>query len=227
MGFYTDSGSGNRTNGTISDFRAGGNVVGARFSVRPKSAFTLFVQIFFRYRRQTGWVYVNNVAKPAKMRRKRENRPRKCPNWNQILPIPARKNDAMSSLYPANNAEFGGADLSGFVSPWFELAMAFEVAEDGEKTWSECLRESVIAVGGELLFCLPTAGSANNDGERAVVRLSEDKLIFITRAGVDTIFEAEDETDDALAAFARASLEVMARLRDDESVLAPLCEQAH
>ncbi len=132
--------------------------------------------------------------------------------------------------YTAEAAEMAAADPAvGFAAPWFDLAMAFDVADNGERTWAESLREAAATVNGELLFILPGESGGNNDGEHAVVRIDaaqETALIFVSREGVETTFGDATEADDALVAFARASLAVFEQLRGEPDILSPLCEPA-
>ncbi|MHA1188871.1 MAG: hypothetical protein ACTSSQ_00185 [Alphaproteobacteria bacterium] len=131
-----------------------------------------------------------------------------------------------SVAHPAETAEAVAADpIGGFAAPWFDLAMAFEVADNGERTWAESLREAADTVGGELLFVLPTKASGNNDGEHGVVRVDFDgnaALVFVSREGVDTAFGDEAKADETLAAFARASMTMFDQLRGEPAILSPL-----
>ena len=130
----------------------------------------------------------------------------------------------------AARADTGTADpAAGFAAPWFDLAMAFEVADDGERTWAESLREAAASIDGELLFVLPGQSEGNNDGEYGVVRLDDGgtgTLIFVSREGIETTFADESDADEALAAFARASMTVFDQLRREPAILSPLCGPA-
>jgi hypothetical protein len=103
----------------------------------------------------------------------------------------------------------------------FELAL--ELGDTGDKPLTETLRQAADAVGGDLLFVLP---APNGDGMAAVVRLPDDGgadcLIGVRTAEVGFSVSDEKEIDADLLGFARASIDVLERLRVDRSILEPL-----
>ncbi len=103
----------------------------------------------------------------------------------------------------------------------FELAL--ELGDTGEKPLAETLRQAAVTVGGDLLFVLP---APNGDGMAAVVRLPDDGrpdcLVGVRTAEVGFAVSDETEIDASLLGFARASIDVLERLKADRNTFEPL-----
>ena len=102
-----------------------------------------------------------------------------------------------------------------------EFELALEIG-DAERPLAEIARQAAESAGGDLLFALP--GPDGSD-DTAVVRFPEDggsRFVQVLRTD-DGYLLAEDSAIDApLLGFARASLDVLERLRADKRVVAPL-----
>lgn len=108
-----------------------------------------------------------------------------------------------------------------------EFEMALELGGAGERPLAETVREAAESAGGDLLFVLP---APDGRGSAAVVRLFESgrsRLLQVRPAGSAFVVAEEPEIDADLLVFARASIDVLERLRDDRRVLAPLSSAAH
>ena len=108
--------------------------------------------------------------------------------------------------------------------------MALDIIEGQDMTWAEAVREAAQATGGEIIFVLPEPGEDGAPRHRAMVRLTDEdaeRLIVVAeREGGYDVHE-EPDIDEDLLQFARASIEVLERLRADEAVIAPLVSQPH
>jgi hypothetical protein len=118
-----------------------------------------------------------------------------------------------------SNSKGTGAKSSGLKRLEFEMAL--ELGLPGE-TLAEGVRRAAEATGGELVFVLP----APDGRARAVVRFVEDRrTVFVEvrpdENGVQHVV-ADEDIDGAVLGFARASIDVMERLRADTKVVAPL-----
>ncbi|HWT30567.1 MAG TPA: hypothetical protein VN240_06010 [Propylenella sp.] len=102
-----------------------------------------------------------------------------------------------------------------------EFELALEIG-DAERPLGEIAKQAAESAGGDLLFALP--GPDGSD-DTAVVRFPEgggSRFVQVRRTD-DGYLLAEDSAMDApLLGFARASLDVLERLRADERVVAPL-----
>jgi hypothetical protein len=111
-----------------------------------------------------------------------------------------------------------------------EFEMALEIGDTVNRSLTEAVRKAAEAAGGDLVFVLPALGPNGGPVEQAVVRLVEDgSTQFVQVRGSDGGFvvSAEAEIDAGFLGFARASIDVLERLREDRSVLAPLAAAAH
>jgi len=125
----------------------------------------------------------------------------------------------------ANGADAPDADGRKLRRLQFELAL--ELGDTGELPLAETLRQAAEDAGGDLLFVLP---APDGDGMAAVVRLDDDgKDCFLGVRTAEVGFAVSDETeiDATLLGFARASVDVLERLKADRTVLEPLADAAH
>jgi hypothetical protein len=94
-----------------------------------------------------------------------------------------------------------------------EFEMALEIGGTGGRSMAERLRDAASAAGGDLLFMLP---AASGNGETAVVRFAEgdgNRLVQV-RTWQDTYAISEEpDMDPEMLSFARASIDVLERLR--------------
>lgn len=108
-----------------------------------------------------------------------------------------------------------------------ELELAVELGVGSGKSFNDAVQQAVESVGGDLLFVLP---GADGDGTAALLRLVEDdgsRILQVRKSGSSFAVTEEEHIDAAILGFARASIDVMERLRDDQRVLAPLASAAH
>ena len=108
-----------------------------------------------------------------------------------------------------------------------EFEMALELGSSSGRPLAETVREAAEAAGGDLLFVLP---APDGRGNAAMVRLLEggrNRLLQVRRAGSAYAVAEEPEINSELLVFARASIDVLERLREDGRVLAPLASSAH
>jgi hypothetical protein len=108
-----------------------------------------------------------------------------------------------------------------------EFEMALEIGGTDGRSMAERLRDAASAAGGDLLFMLP---AASGNGETTVVRFAEgdgDRLVQV-RTWQETYAIAEEpDMDPEVLSFARASIDVLERLRTDRQVLEPLKTAAY
>ena len=108
-----------------------------------------------------------------------------------------------------------------------EFEMALELGEASGKPFSESLHKAADAAGGEVLFMLPAAGGV---GATGLLRLKENgssRFVQVRTGASGFIISEEADIDADLLGFARASIDVLERLRADRSVIAPLLSTAH
>ena len=111
-----------------------------------------------------------------------------------------------------------------------EFEMALEIGDTVNRSLTEIVRQAAEAAGGDLLFVLPALGPNGRPVEQALVRLVEDEssqFVQVRASDGGLVVSAEAEIDADLLGFARASIDVLERLREDRSVLAPLAAAAH
>jgi hypothetical protein len=92
------------------------------------------------------------------------------------------------------------------------------------------VRQAAQATGGELIFVLPDAHEDGSVRNRAMVRLTEEeaeRLIVVAELDEGYEVQEEPEIEGDLLQFARASIDVLERLRADEAIVAPLTAQPH
>jgi hypothetical protein len=102
-----------------------------------------------------------------------------------------------------------------------EFEMALEIGGTGRPIMHR-LRDAASAAGGDLLFVLP---AASGNGETAVVRFAEadgDRLVQVRTWQETYAISEEPDMDPEVVSFARASIDVLERLKSDRQVLEPL-----
>ena len=105
--------------------------------------------------------------------------------------------------------------------------MALGAAAKQDGAIAETVRQAAAAVGADLLFVLPVLPG---DGLTAVVRMAEgdqSRILQVRMAEGAPAVTEEPEIDADLLGFARATIDVLERLRDDRRVLEPLAAPAH
>jgi hypothetical protein len=108
-----------------------------------------------------------------------------------------------------------------------EFAMALEFGEAGGLPFADTLQRAADIVDGDILFVLPATGETGATGLIRVVEDGGSRFVQV-RTGNAGFVVAEDEAiDAALLGFARASIDVLERLRADRKVTAPLASAAH
>lgn len=128
------------------------------------------------------------------------------------------------------SVEGGKRHRHGIVLPRMEFEMALDIIEGQDLTWADAVSEAAQATGGDLIFILPDANEDGSVRSRAMVRLTEDeseRLIIVAEREDGYDVQEEPEIADELLQFARASIEVLERLRADEAVIAPLVSEPH
>ena len=102
-----------------------------------------------------------------------------------------------------------------------EFELALEIGET-ERPLAEIARQAAESAGGDLLIALP--GPDGSD-ETAVVRLPEgggSRFVQVRRTEEGYLLAEDSAMDEPLLALARASVDVLERLRADQRILAPL-----
>ena len=108
-----------------------------------------------------------------------------------------------------------------------ELEMALEIGDTGGRSMAERLRDAAVTVDADLLFILPSPGG---NGETAVLRFAEDgrdRLLQVRTSGDSYAVAEETGMEAEILSFARASIDVLERLRSDRQVLEPLAAAPH
>ena len=103
-----------------------------------------------------------------------------------------------------------------------EFEMALELSGSAGLPLAETVRNAADSAGGELLFVLP---APDGKGDAAMVRLVEDgrsRFVQVRPAGSGFALVEEPEINAELLGFARASIDVFERLREDGRIVAPL-----
>jgi len=104
-----------------------------------------------------------------------------------------------------------------------EFEMALGIADIGTESLAEIVRRAAQSVGGNLLFTLPLPVANGPAAEQALVRLKdgdENRIVRVCETdGLLTITDQGD-IDTGLLGFARASIEVLERLRADARIVA-------
>jgi hypothetical protein len=114
----------------------------------------------------------------------------------------------------AEKAGLSGLSLEGqvFVKR-LDLDMALKIGEIAGRSAEEKLRRAAMITGGDLLFVLP---AKDGSGATAVMRLLEhgnNRFIEVRINGAAFTIAEEADIDPDLLGFARASLDVLERLR--------------
>src|SRR5687767_9123838 len=108
-----------------------------------------------------------------------------------------------------------------------EFEMALEIGGTGGRPMGDRLRDAAAAAGGDLLFRLPASAGS---GETAVIRFAErdgDRLIEVRTWQENYAISEETDMGPEMLSFARASIDVLERLRSDRQVLEPLKTAAY
>jgi hypothetical protein len=108
-----------------------------------------------------------------------------------------------------------------------EFEMALELADTGDRPHPELIRQAAATAGADLLFVLP---APDGSGVTSVVRLAEnggDRLLQIRTADDGFAICEEAEMDAETLSFARASIDVLERLKADGQILEPLAAASH
>ena len=98
----------------------------------------------------------------------------------------------------------------------FELAL--DLSATGERPVPETLKRAAEATGADMVYMLPAPGGI---GTMAVVRfLSEGRDCFLQAQSTESGFTVADEAemDSAFLGLARASVDVLRRLSQDETI---------
>lgn len=122
---------------------------------------------------------------------------------------------------PVRRAEDDGQRLKRL-----EFEMALEIGSAGGRPFPETLRRAADIAGGEVLFMLP---APDKNGATGLLRIVEDgRSRFVQVRSGDSGFAVSEEAeiDADLLGFARASIDVLERLRADRSIIAPLASAA-
>ena len=126
------------------------------------------------------------------------------------------------------NAAFrNGATVGGKSLKRLELEMALKVGEATGRSPADKLRKAASIVGGDLLFVLPAKDASGTTG---IIRLQEDGGDRFVQVRIDESAFAiaeQSEIDADYLGFARASLNVLERLRADWPAQAPPLAAAH
>ena len=107
-----------------------------------------------------------------------------------------------------------------------EFEMALEIADTGNIPWSDVVRQAAHSVNGDFLFVLPVPGKDGGDADHAFVRLKENSSSRIVSVWPQNGFLAirdEADIDAQVLGFARASVDVFERMRDDERLAPRAC----
>jgi hypothetical protein len=108
-----------------------------------------------------------------------------------------------------------------------EFEMALELGDAGGRPFAESLQKAADAAGGEILFMLPTADGVGATGLLRLVDNGDSRLVQVRTGKAGLVISEEPDIDADLLGFARASIDVLERLRADRSVIAPLVSAAH
>src|SRR3989337_1241289 len=106
------------------------------------------------------------------------------------------------------------------------FGMALELGEAGGRPFAESLQKAADAAGGEILFMLPTADGVGATGLLRLVDNGDSRLVQVRTGKAGLVISEEPDIDADLLGFARASIDVLERLRADRSVIAPLLSAA-
>lgn len=133
----------------------------------------------------------------------------------------------MDVMANTNTAGRNGAAVAGKSLKRLELEMALKVGEATGRSPADKLRKAAAIVGGDLLFVLPAKDAPGTTG---VIRLQEDGDDRFIQVRIDDSAFAiaeEPEIDADYLGFARASLNVLERLRADWPAQDSVLSAAH
>lgn len=108
-----------------------------------------------------------------------------------------------------------------------EFEMALELGDASGRPFAESLQKAADAAGGEVLFMLPTADGAGATGILRLMDNGSSRFVQVRTGEAGPVISEEADIDVALLGFARASIDVLERLRADRSVVAPLLSTTH
>ena len=108
-----------------------------------------------------------------------------------------------------------------------EFEMALEFGDAGGLPFPETLQKAAEIAGGEVLFVLPATQESGATGLIRVMENGQSRFIQVSSGESGFVVSEDAEIDADLLGFARASIDVLERLRDDRSVIAPLVSAAH
>jgi hypothetical protein len=131
--------------------------------------------------------------------------------------------DVMSKSH-AERAGAAGPERGKLKRLQFELLL--ELSDTARHPLADIVRRAAESAGGDLLFVLP----APDGSQTAIVRLNEDGedcFVQVRPAEVGFAIAQDGEIDPNLLGFARASVDVLQRLKADRKVLEPLAAATH
>lgn len=110
--------------------------------------------------------------------------------------------------------------------PRMQLELALELADSGDSPLADKIAQAAENAGADLLFMLPTP---DGNGMSAVVRVDDegdDRFLQIRTAEAGMVVCEDEEMDPYLLRLARASVDVLRRIGDDDTIRAPLAAAA-
>ena len=108
-----------------------------------------------------------------------------------------------------------------------EFEMALEFGDAGGLPFPEILQKAAEIAGGEILFVLPATAEKGATGLIRVMENGQSRFIQVRAVDTGFVISENAEIDADLLGFARASIDVLERLRADRSVVGPLASAAH
>jgi hypothetical protein len=127
----------------------------------------------------------------------------------------------------AKNAGGGSPEDDGRRLKRLEFEMALEIGEAGGRPFPEVLQKAADVAGGEVLFTLPSRDGSGATGLLRLVEGGKTRLIEVRTGSAGLVIAEEADIDADLLGFARASIDVLERLRADKKVVARLTTAAH
>ena len=114
-------------------------------------------------------------------------------------------------------------DTAGSAISKLEFQLALEIAGGEGKPWTDVVRQAAQATGSDVLFILPLPAADGAMNDHAVVRLndgSEGRIVHVSEEDGVLAVQDEPEIDADLLGFARASIDVLERIKADAKVTA-------
>ena len=108
-----------------------------------------------------------------------------------------------------------------------EFEMALEFGDAGGMPFRETLEKAAATAGGEVLFVLPATGERSATGLIRTLEGGQSHFIQVRVGDGGFTVLQDDQIEADLLGFARASIDVLERLRADRNVIAPLASAAH